>query len=151
MRTLAVINFEDIVEAYELTSFGGSHENIAFLCKETGKIYYHNEDTNYELDELPDDIDDNEKYIQIPNKIELDLGKKLVLRFADQELPDDLDYIYRIFRKAGAYSRFKYLLDRKGLLEKWYEFETNAREQALREWCEINSIEIKRPEENTAG
>ena len=138
-----MINFKDILEAYELISFGASYENVAFLCKETGKIYYRLEDMDYEPDELPEDIDDDEKYIEIPNKIELNLGKRLVLRFAEQELPDSFDQVYRIFRKAGAYSRFKDLLDRRGLLEKWYEFETNAKEKALREWCEINSIEIK--------
>jgi hypothetical protein len=39
-------------------------------------------DTVDDLDELPDDIDDDEKYFQIPHKRELDLGKPLVLVFA---------------------------------------------------------------------
>ena len=37
---------------------------------------------------LPDDIDD-EKYIAIPNKKELDLGKPLVLDFTREFLPDN--------------------------------------------------------------
>jgi hypothetical protein len=36
-------------------------------------------------------LHDSEKYVQIPNKRELDLGKPLVLDFAGQFLPDDFD------------------------------------------------------------
>ncbi|MCY3750980.1 MAG: hypothetical protein OXG54_06225, partial [Gammaproteobacteria bacterium] len=91
-----------------------------------------------------EDIHDDRKYIQIPHKRELDLGRKLVLRFVEQELPGDIDYVSRMFRKAGAYSRFKDVLERRGMLEKWYEYEVTATEKALREWCEFNSIEIKK-------
>ena len=35
------------------------------------------------------------------------------------------------------------LLESKGILEQWYEFESEAQETALREWCEFNSIEVR--------
>lgn len=38
-------------------------------------------------DELPDDVEDDEKYISIPDKRELDLGKPMVLDFAHEFLP----------------------------------------------------------------
>ena len=41
-----------------------------FLCKHTGKLYWRS-DTVDGLDELPDDIDDGEKYAQIPSQREL--------------------------------------------------------------------------------
>jgi hypothetical protein len=41
---------------------------------------------------LPDDIDD-EKYISIPDKSELDVGKPLVLDFVREFLPDDYDEV----------------------------------------------------------
>ena len=59
-------------------------------------------------------------------------------------MPGDVDYVSGIFRKAGTYSRFKNLLERRGTLEKWYEYEATATEKALREWCEVNSPEIKK-------
>jgi hypothetical protein len=34
------------------------------------------------------------------------------------------------------------LLARRGALEQWYDFERKATERALREWCEVNSIEL---------
>jgi hypothetical protein len=45
------------------------------------------------LDSLPDDIDDNEKFLPIPDKRELDLGKPLGLNFARQFLPGDFDEV----------------------------------------------------------
>ena len=95
-----------------------------------------------ELDELPDDIEDNEKYVPIPDKRELDLGKPLVLDFARQFLPNDIDEVRRIFTRKGAYARFKDLLDRRGALDHWYDFEAKVEEKALRMWCDLNSIEV---------
>jgi hypothetical protein len=58
------------------------------LCdRQSGKIYWHSEFGDND-EELPDDID-NEKYIAIPDKRALDLGKPLVLDFAREFLPDD--------------------------------------------------------------
>jgi hypothetical protein len=51
-------------------SSAGMGENEAYLDRQSGKIYWHSE-FGYNDEELHDDIDD-EKYIAIPNKIELD-------------------------------------------------------------------------------
>lgn len=94
-------------------------------------------------DELPEDIDDPDKYITIPHKNELDLGKALVIKFTSEYLPEELDRVYLIFRRKGAYSRYKDLLERKGVLENWYEYENKRQNEALKEWCRENNIEIK--------
>ena len=94
--------------------------------------------------ELPDDIDD-EKYIAIPDKRELDLGKPLVLDFAREFLSDDYDEVRHIFSRRGAYRRFKDLLVRRGALDQWEDFSDKAEEAALREWCVENGIEIMEP------
>jgi len=47
-----------------------------------------------------------------------------------------------IFSKRGAYQKFKDLLERRKALERWYDFEVKATEQAVRKWCEENSIEL---------
>jgi hypothetical protein len=135
-----VINFKDIEEAFDFVSFGDMYDHQAFLDKETGKIYWHSEVAD-DLEELPEDIDD-EKYIEIPHKKELDLGKNLVLDFASQFLPDEYEEVESIFRRKGAYSNFKELLVRKGIIDKWYEFQSQAEEKALRAWCKDNDIEI---------
>jgi hypothetical protein len=103
------VSFKDIQEAFEFVSAGGMGEHQAFLCKRSGKIYWQS-DLLDDLDELPGDLDDSEKYVQIPDKRELDLGKPLVLDFARKFLPDDFDEVRQIFSRRGAYARFRGLL-----------------------------------------
>ena len=116
-------------------------EHEAYLCLATGKCYCHSE---YGDDEepLPEDIDEARKYIAMPHKNELGLGKALVLRFADTHLPESYDKIQEIFSRSGAYARFKDLLESRDMLEKWYEYEEAATEDVLRGWCKRNDIEI---------
>ncbi len=135
------VSLKYIQEAFEFVSAGGEDEHQAFLCKQSGKLYWHSE-LGDDLDILPDDIDDNEKFHQIPDKRELDLGKPLALDFTREFLPDDFDDVRQFFKGSGAYAKFKDLLHRRGSLDQWYDFEAKAEEKALREWCELNSIEI---------
>jgi hypothetical protein len=138
-------SFKDILEAFEFVGMSGSlGENLAFLCRRTAKISWHSEfsDVAELYDELPDDIDDEQKYIAIPHKRELDLGKPLALDFARECLPDDFDEVRYIFSRKGAYRKFRALLIRRNALDRWYEFESKATERALRNWCDLNSIRL---------
>lgn len=128
-----VIQFADVLEAYETGSIGSPGEQQVFLDKETGKNYFHFENGD-NFEELPEDIEDD-KYIEIPHKFDLDLGKYLALDFASQFLPSEADYIQGMFRRRGAYSQFKNYLEHKDLLDDWYKFETEKTEIALRKWC----------------
>lgn len=130
----------DIINAFEFANTnGGLGEFHAFICKQTGNIHYQTEEPD---DELPDDLDDEEKYVPLPDKRELDLGKPLVLDFAREFLPDDFDDVRHFFSKRGAYPKFKALLARRGAIDRWHGFEAKATEQALRDWCALHSIEI---------
>src|SRR5260370_24430803 len=136
-------SFQEILLAFEFVdSASGLHE--AYLCRRTGKIYFNSEFSDFEEfnDELPDDIEDDEKYVAIPGKRELGLGKPLALDFAREFLPDDFDEVRYMFSKRGAYQKFRALLTQRNALDRWYDFESKATEQALREWCELNSIEV---------
>ena len=140
-RTAMLVSMKDIQEAFEFVCAGGGGEHQAFLCKQSGKLYCHSALCD-DLDILPDDIDDSEKFIPIPDKRELHLGKPLALDFARQFLPGDFDDVRQFFSRRGAYARFKELLDRRGALDQWYDFEAKAEERALRMWCDLNSIEV---------
>ena len=135
------ISFDDIENAFFFVSMDQMFMHNAYLCKETGQIFYTSEmgDSN----ELPEDIDDPEKYITIPHKNELDLGKALVIEFTSEYLPEELEAVDSIFRHKGAYLRYKDLLERKGVLENWHKFENERQEMALKEWCRENNIVIK--------
>src|SRR5262245_20133476 len=88
------VSFQELLLALEFISSSiGNHR--AILCRRTGKIYWHSElsDLDEFNDELPDDIDDDEKYIDLPDKKELGLGKPLALDFAREFLPNDFDEV----------------------------------------------------------
>jgi hypothetical protein len=136
--------FSEILLGFEFVDSGnGLHE--AFLCRQTGKVHWRSEFSDLDDEdenELPEDIEDGEKYIAIPGKKELGLGKPLVLDFADEFMPDDFDEVRYIFGKRGAYQKFRALLIRRDVLDRWYDFESKASEKALREWCAFHEIEI---------
>jgi hypothetical protein len=138
------VKFADVLEGYEMTSMtsGDSH---AWLCRQTGEVHSRldpDEVGEEYAGDLPDDIDDEEKYVELPDKRELDLGTPLVMEFVRQVLPDDLGDVRDMFHRRGAYAMFKRLLLERGALDQWYDFERAATERALREWCALNEIEL---------
>ncbi|MGO9473019.1 MAG: hypothetical protein ACLPWS_06335 [Rhodomicrobium sp.] len=135
---MAGVKYDDLANAVEFASISG-FDNSAYVCTVTGATYY----VSSEIDEeVPEDLETSDKYIQVPTKRDLDLGTRLALWFVEEELPDDYDTAAGFFRKKGAYGRFKDLLHRRGALEKWYEYEARATEAALRLWCEENGVEL---------
>jgi len=105
-------SFQEILFAFEFVTGSGVGMHEAFLCRRTGKIYWRSElsDLDEFNDELPDDIEDDEKYVAIPDKRELGLGKPMVLDFAREFLPNDFDEVRYIFSKRGAYRKFRALV-----------------------------------------
>ena len=141
------VSFQEILDAFEFVGFSGFGEHQAILDRRSGKIYWRSEfadldELNELNDEMPDDVEDDEKYVAIPDKRELGLGKPLALDFAREFLPNDFDEVRYIFSKRGAYQKFRALLTRRNALDRWHDFESKATEQALREWCKLNSIEV---------
>jgi len=138
------VSFQEILDAFEFAGSSSIGEFQAILCRRTGKIYLRSEFPDFEElnDELPDDVEDDEKYLALPDKRELGLGKPLALDFVREFLPNDFDEARYIFGKRGAYRKFRALLIQRNVLERWYGFESKATERALREWCEFNSIEL---------
>jgi hypothetical protein len=136
------VDWNELLLTFEFVSAGQPHEHEAVLCRKTGEFLWHT-DLDEDIERWPDDADDEEKYLSIPHKKELDLGQPLVFEFVRQFLPDDFDEIRRIFDRRGAYARFNDLLQRRKALDRWYDFEAKATEAALREWCEVNKITIE--------
>ena len=132
------MKYSDIEDAFLFVSAAPPFEHEAYLNKETGEAYYVS--ALGDSDELPDDLEDNEKYVSVPHKNDLTLGRDLVFDFISADLPSEFGRVRGFFNRAGAYARFKDLLESKGLLEVWYEFERKATETALRAWCKENSI-----------
>lgn len=138
---MVTVAYEEISSAFDFVASGAPMEHSAYISLDTGQIYWASELASLD-EELPDDLDTSDRYLVVPHKTELDLGKNLALRFAAQELPDSYEQVASIFRSKGAYARFKQLLEDNGVLEKWYKFEAEASDKALREWCAANDIQI---------
>ncbi|MBA1147653.1 hypothetical protein H0Z60_11380 [Ectothiorhodospiraceae bacterium WFHF3C12] len=115
----------------------------AYLSLETGKVHLQLEPGAVDdMEPLPDDIDDADKYVAIPDKYHLDLGKDLVFRFVSDYVPEDVGTVRGMFSRKGAYRRFKDFLEDRGLLDQWYAYEEAAIERALREWCEYQGVAL---------
>lgn len=137
------IKFSEIEDAFFLVSSASMYTNRAILFKESGKIFFQSDYFEEAgLDEIPDEILENEDCIEIPHKNILDLGKNLVFEFVEEHLPGDSERVRNIFRRKGAYGRYKDLLEERGLLKMWYDFENNRQTVALRAWCEDNEIKL---------
>jgi hypothetical protein len=129
-------------DAFEFASLGEPGESSAFLNRESGDFIYHSAGYLDPDEDLPEDIDDDDKYVRIPHKRELNLGKRLALAFVMDFLPNDFDKARAIFNRRGAYARFKDLLEHRNALDQWYEYESKTTEEALRAWCAENEVEI---------
>jgi len=142
MESDTLVSYDDLLTAFEWVNSGAPGENSAFVSRKTGALHWAS--VLMELDdEIPEDIEDGSLYVAVPHKNDLNLGKNLVLNFTDERLPESCATVATFFRHRGAYGRFKDLLERKGMLEAWYEYEAQAVEQALRTWSEENGLQLK--------
>ena len=138
---MVTVKFSELLDALGFASFSGPFESRAFIDLETGSLHFISDGT--ELDEeIPEDIEDSNRYLAVPHKNDLDLGRRLAISFVEQFLPNEYDRVVGYFHKRGAYSRFKDLLEHRGVLEAWYKFETEATEQALKQWCQEHEIQL---------
>jgi hypothetical protein len=134
----------NIYDGFLLVNAGGYCGNEAILDKKTGKIYHRSDYGDIEEleEQLSEEDFDEAIHIEIPHKNDLDLGRDLVFEFMAKFSPEHEEEVNQMFRKKGAYSKFKYLLEEKDLLEQWYEFENKSELIALSQWCKENEIDI---------
>lgn len=114
----------------------------ARISRNTGRIFWISEESE-DYEPLPEDIDDEDRYVEVPSQRDLGLGQRLVLQFVEERFSDHYDEVRAIFRRKGAYARLKDLLDHHGMLEEWYAYERAAVRSALCEWARNEGFEIK--------
>jgi len=146
---VVAVKYEDLSAAFDFVSFAAPMEHQAYISIDTGTIYWISELSPPE-EEVPKDLETSDRYLAIPHKNDLDLGSDLALRFAAAELPDRYNMVAQFFRHRGPYARFKELLVSEGSLDKWYAFEAESTERALRDWCTANDISVIGSEEQSA-
>ena len=139
---MVAVRHDDLSMAFDFVSCAAPMEHSAYISLDTGKVWWTSDSSEAFDEEIPDDLETSDRYLAIPHKSELDLGSHLALRFVAQTLPACYEEAEGFFRRRGAYARFKELLQREGVLERWYSFETDAVEIALRQWCAENGLEL---------
>jgi len=143
-----MVTFREIQDAFFFVNSDEYGLNIAILCKDTGQIFYRSESET--IDEIDDEDElDCDEIIRIPHKNDLGLGRELVFEFAGQHLADEYQHVQQIFQSRGAYGRFKDLLEHRGLLQSWYDFENRREEEELLQWCVDEEIELTSEQENS--
>ena len=135
---MPTVSLDELQNAMEWVS-SDILDDEAYICRQTGRIYLVAGDPGMideeEEEDVPKDIHDADKYIPVPDKRDLDLGKQLAFDFTSQFLAERYDEVRGLFRRKGAYRRFKDVLERKGLLEEWYRYSDERAGRALAEWC----------------
>lgn len=147
---MPAIPYDDLEAALHWVSSSAPFTNAAYISKTDGRVYYHSSSHFAADDELPDDYEDAAAYWSVPHKNDLDLGRDLVERFTDQRFPESSREVHDIFRHRGAYSRFKSLLQRLGLLDDWYAYERAATQAALLDWARENGLSVELSQSETA-
>ncbi len=135
------ISFDDLVEALMWVSSPPEADAEAFISRATGKTYVRAIDGPIDED-FPPDVDDDTKYVAVPRRNELDLGRVLALRFIDEMAPHLEAEVRHAFGRQGAYRYLRALLDRNGLLDRWHEYENAATKRALESWAQEQGFQV---------
>jgi len=101
-------------------------------------------------EDIPEDLETSADYLCLPDKGELGLGRDLVFSFVEEKLPTEWEAVRAFFRRRGAYARFKDMLATRGMLEEWYRYEETSTEEALRQWCDDNGLQMSRSDNQMA-
>lgn len=140
-------DFDTIELAFQFANSDPSNE--AYLDRHTGESLYISPYGDSDAD--PDDLQDDSRYVLVPDLRDYGLGSQLARRFAADKAPHLGDDVYDIFSRRGAYRRFKDLLNRHGQLDAWYEYEAEHERVAIVDWCEENDIRYTIRENTTDG
>ena len=135
------MKYADLEFEFNSVSSGDPYDHTVYISRSTGQTYFRSDMAD--VDELPDDVEENDDYVEIPHKHDLDLGKNLVWEFVDLQIPGLKNKVQGIFSRRGAYSRYKAFLADLDLLDAWHRFEDERRKEALLTWCKDAGISIE--------
>jgi hypothetical protein len=138
---ISPIPFSELEDAFEWVSISPDMGNAAYISKTTGQIFRISEFGD-SIDETPADAGNETLYWSVPHQRDLDLGRELVFRFVRARVPEQEYAVRGIFKKRGAYSRFKDVLLRCDRMDEWHEYRQREMELALRDWAESMGLPL---------
>lgn len=132
------VSYSQLEIAYEMVS-AGQGDMDCYIDPATGAIYCIDSFGDSE-DELPEDFD-ADACLAIPDQYAFDLGRQLVFDFVRANLLD-YQHVQDMFRRKGAYSRYKDWLRSLGKLDDWHAYEAQRTREALTQWCAENGLNL---------
>ena len=138
----AQVDWDELFLAHTIVADSLISQGVAWVSRSTGKVYAGFEDMGDVQGDIPEDVYENDDYLSIPGKFDLDLGKSLVWEFVRTEIPDHENSVRRMFSRPGAYGRYKNFLAELDLLDAWHAFEHQRVTEELIAWCETNDLEV---------
>jgi hypothetical protein len=139
---MPTIKYDDLEMAFHFVSGGDMFDAAAYISRGTGTIYL--DSSEEELgDSVPDDIGDADWYAEVPARRDLDLGSTLVFKYVAEVIPGRHDEVAAMFRRKGAYGRFKEWLASQGRLDEWFDFENAAVRETLTEWAAGEGFKVE--------
>jgi hypothetical protein len=139
---MPTIDRDDLHLAVEHVTVGGSYGAAAYVDLHTGAILWAGDGME---EPLPDDIDNEERYLPVPSRKELGLGRNDALAFTEQHAPQLLERAEYIFSAAGAFDRFKHLMRERDLLDAWYAYQDKRLWEELEAWAELHDLRPAKP------
>lgn len=131
------INRTDFILA--LTSNAGEWDEAWFLDKETGELWLNNDG----VDEVPDDLEDNPRYLPIEAMASHD-AFQIMEDFVDElgDIPE-AEALQAALNGRKPFRRFKdALLDYPELRDRWFAFEETRLNCLAQEWCEEQGLVV---------
>lgn len=131
----------------------------AYLDRETGEIHLLSDDYLSAAEEGDDELegwaeweaelieqartifqDTQGRYLELPDQFEID-EYRFLAAFADSYPdPSIAERLGDAIRGKGAFRRFKDLVHRLGIADRWYEYRSQRLLEVARDWCEARDI-----------
>ncbi len=141
------VNLDALWLAHEtrntLHNGGGEFGTGAWVDCETDTLIVYSGEGVDDEPPPPDDINDNPRYLPVPTRHELNLGRQLALDFMHEHWPEEIDWARETLHCRGGWHRFKSRLEARGLMRQWFDYQEQRTMEALRAWCEANGITVE--------
>lgn len=114
-----------------------------FLDLETGESVFLADEliTGLDNEGLEDEIDENpERYLRLPTKFEIH-EYHIMEEFIWTLKGERADKLECAIRGRGAFRRFKDMVDRMGISQRWYDFQAEYYRKLATQWCRDHRLE----------
>ncbi|MFC6289765.1 UPF0158 family protein [Levilactobacillus angrenensis] len=130
------VKLGDVIEAIACTD----DEMTYYYSKKTEKVELVVEGmADYEA--VADEIEENsDQYLRQPSPYEINDYQKMIDFIDGLPVGQETQRLTRAINGHGAFRRFRDVLERFGLTQKWYDFKDAATRQQAIEWCQENQV-----------